>query len=323
MPQGPRPAIPRFSGRVVLLAVVVVLAILVVLTSFYTIKSEEVGVVLRFGRYLATTDPGLHAKMPLGIDQVLPVPVLRQEKQEFGFRTLQAGVKTTYSGKSFDEESLMVTGDLNAASVEWIIQYRIHDPKAYLFDVRNAEVTLRDASEAVMRKVVGDHTVDEVLTVGRQEISADARTKLQALMDEYRIGIRIEQVLLQSVSPPEPVKASFNEVNQAQQELERMINEARADYNRVIPRAAGVAQQRTEEAEGYALQRVNQAEGDAANFNAVYAEYRKAPEVTRRRIYLETMAEVIPKIGQKYIVDEQTQGILPLLQLKAEEVAKP
>jgi membrane protease subunit HflK len=241
--------------------------------------------------------------------------VERQLKQEFGFRTLQPGVQTQYSQSTFDGEALMLTGDLNVAVVEWIVQYRIADAYSYLFKVRNVEETFRDLNEAVMREIVGDRTVTEVLTVGRQDIEVSAQIRLQELADQYETGIRIEQVVLQDVNPPDPVKPSWDEVNQAQQQRDRMINEALADYNAVIPRASGEAQQTILQAEGYALDRVNRAEGDAARFKEIYSEYRRAPNVTRRRMYLETMTRMLPQAGSKVILDEQAQGVLPLLSI--------
>ena len=209
----------------------------------------------------------------------------------------------------------MVTGDLNSALVEWIVQYRISNPVEFLFRVRNAEDTLRDISESVMREVVGDRTVDEVLTIGRQEIEAEALLKMQQIASKYTVGVSIDQVQLKNVNPPEPVQSSFNEVNQAQQEKEKLINEARRDYNKVIPLAEGEKDQRIREADGYRLKRINEAEGDVARFSALLAEYRKAPEVTRRRIYIETLQNVLPDIQSKIIIDEQARSILPLLNL--------
>lgn len=299
-------------------AVVGVGLVLVILAfgSLYTVGPEEVGVVQRFGAYVRTTEPGLHAKLPLGIEKVSKVPVQRQLKEEFGFRTTEPGVRTEYSTAAFTGESLMLTGDLNAAVVEWVVQYRIVDPVKYLFRVRNVSDTLRDMSEAVMRAVVGDRTVNEVLTVGRQEISDLVEQQLQKLCDQYETGIQIDQVVLQDVNPPDPVKPSFNAVNEAQQEREKLINQAQSDYNKVIPRAKGQAEQTIEAAQGYALDRVNRAKGEAARFTAIYAEYRKAPEVTRRRLYLETMAKVLPAAGRKIVVDESVRGVLPLLNLE-------
>jgi membrane protease subunit HflK len=244
------------------------------------------------------------------------VPVQRQLKQEFGYRTTQAGVNTTYRKAGYDGESLMLTGDLNLADVEWVVQYRINDPYSYLFKVRNADETLRDISESAMRQIVGDRTVNEVLTVGRADVASQAEAIIQALCNEYEIGLTIEQVVLQDINPPDPVKPSFNGVNEAQQQRETLINQARADYNRVIPRAAGEAEETIQKAEGYALDRVNRAQGEVSRFNDLYQEYIKAPEVTKRRIFLETMQDVIPKMGQKIITDDEGNSVIPLLQLQ-------
>ena len=288
-----------------------------VFTSIYTVQAESQGVVLRFGKYVKTVDPGLRFKYPFGIDQVSILPVKRQLKQEFGFGTPGA-TNPTQSSTEQKEERGMVTGDLNAATVEWIIQYRIRDPMLFLFKVRNPGDTLRDISESVMRTVVGDRTVDEVITVGRQEIEAEALAQLQGQVNKYELGLSIDQVQLKNVNPPLPVQPSFNEVNQAQQEREKMINVANGEYNKVVPRASGEAEQKIQAAEGYALKRVNEAEGDVSRFNAVFAEYLKAPEVTKQRIYIETMREIIPKLGKKIIIDEDAGQILPLLQLNSD-----
>ena len=284
-------------------------------SSVYTVEPEEVGVVVRLGRFIGLTDPGLHFKIPLGVDKVFKVAVQRQLKQEFGFRTLEAGVRSQFTTAGLQNESNMLTGDLNAVVVEWVVQYRVVDPYKYLFRVREVEETFRDLNEAVMRKVVGDRTVNEVLTVGRQEIEALVKVDLQLLADQYETGIRVEQVVLQDVNPPDPVKPSFNEVNQSEQERERLINEAQSEYNKVVPRAKGEARQTIQQAEGYALDRVNRSQGDASRFNSLYSEYRKAPEVTRTRIYLETMNKILPKAGRKVILDDKLEGVLPLMNL--------
>ena len=306
---------------------VIVILVLVGLgawTSYYTVPSDSVAVVQRFGKYLKNVPPGLHFKMPLGIDSATIVPVKRQLKQEFGFAT--PGASDPYqSSHSRDgsRETQMVTGDLNAALVEWVVQYRIADPVKFLFEVREPSETLRNVSESVMREVVGDRTVDEVITIGRQEIEAEALDKMQALSTKYAMGISIDQVQLKNINPPKPVQESFNEVNQAQQEKEKLINEARRDYNKVIPLAEGEKDQRIREADGYRLKRINEAQGDVARFQALLAEYSKAPEVTRRRIYVETIQEVLPGLRSKIIVDEQTQGILPLLNLNSLKGDRP
>jgi membrane protease subunit HflK len=283
--------------------------------TFFTVDPEEVGVVVRLGKFVETVEPGLNYKLPL-IDQVELVPVERQLKQEFGYRTVQAGVQTRYQKAGYEDESLMLTGDLNLADVEWVVQYRINDPYSYLFKVRNAESTLSDISEAAMRQIVGDRTVNEVLTVGRAEVAIEVQNLIQSLVQEYELGITIEQVVLQDINPPNPVKPSFNAVNEAQQQRETLINQAKADYNRVIPRARGEAQETIQRAEGYASERINNAEGEVSRFNDLYAEYIKAPQVTKQRIFLETMEDIIPKMGNKTITDESGNNVLPLLQMQ-------
>lgn len=304
--------LPKIPFVKIILGLVV---LMVLFSSFYTVDPEEAGVVLRLGRFVDITEPGLHWKIPLGVDRVIKVPIERQLKQEFGFRTAEAGVRTQYDPRALPDESLMLTGDLNVADVEWVVQYRIVDPRRFLFRVRNPEETLRMLSEAVMRQTVGDRTVNEVLTVGRQEIATLVEEKLQELLSQYETGLRIEQIVLQNVTPPDPVRPSFNEVNQAEQEREQKVNAAQSEYNLVIPRARGEALQTIAQAEGYALERVNRAEGDAARFRAVFEEYQRAPEVTRRRLYLETLGAVLPQAGQRVVVDEDAQSLLPLLNL--------
>jgi len=297
-----------------------VLVLFLLFTSLFTVDPEEVGVVLTFGEYTRTVEPGLNFKLPFGIETVTKVPVERQQKEEFGFRTDRPDVRTQFSARNFQGESLMLTGDLNAAEVKWVVQYRIKDAKNFLFRVRQPRQTFRNITEAVMREVVGDRTVNEVLTVGRQEIADVVTVKLQELCDQYETGIKVIQVVLQDVTPPDEVKPAFNEVNEAQQEREKVINQARAEYNRVIPQARGQAARIIEEAKGYALERVNRARGEAAKFDAVFKEYLRAKEVTRQRIYLETMNSVLQNVGRKLITDENATGILPLFQFDKEGV---
>ena len=308
--------LPEVPKKTVGIVVVLALLLLVAFSSWYQVEPEEVGVVLRFGEYARTTDPGLNFNIPFA-ESVFKLPVQRQLKDEFGFRTQDPGVRTIYrrEGRGYLDESLMLTGDLNSAVVEWIVQYKIADPYRYLFKVRNTRQTFRDITEAVMRGVVGDRTVTEVLTIGRQEIEDTVKVKLQKLCEQYETGIFVDQVVLQNVNPPDVVKPSFNEVNQAQQERDKKINEARADYNKVIPLAKGKAAQVILQSEGKALERINQAEGDANRFNAVYEAYREAPEVTRSRYYLEALNQVLPKVGRKIIIDKDAKSVIPLLQL--------
>jgi len=302
--------------------IIVILLAFAAWTAYYTVPSDSVAVIQRFGKLLKEVPPGLHFKLPFGIDVASIVPIKRQLKQEFGFST--PGAQDPFqSARDGRLETEMVTGDLNAALVEWVVQYRVFDPEKFLFEVRQPLSTLRHVSESVMREVVGDRTVDEVITIGRQEIEIEALAKMQALSTKYEMGISIDQVQLKNINPPGPVQESFNEVNQAQQEKEKLINEARRDYNKVIPLAEGEKDQRIREADGYRLKRINEAEGDAARFNALFTEYSKAPEVTRRRIYIETMQEVLPEIRSKIIVDEETTGILPLLNLDTPKGEQP
>jgi membrane protease subunit HflK len=309
------PRLPNLSGGLVKIAAGALAALILLFTTFYQVQPEAVGVVLRFGKYVRTADPGLHVKMPFA-EQVIKVPVQRQLKQEFGFRTQDPAVRTTYAERDFNDESMMLTGDLNVAIVEWIVQYRVSDPYQFLFKVRNPEETFRAMNEAVMREVVGDRTVTEVLTIGRQEIETRVETQLQGMAKQYELGITLDQIVLQDVNPPNPVKPSWDAVNQAQQQRDRLINEARAEYNKVVPRAKGEAEQTILQAQGYALDRVNRAQGDSARFKSIHDSYRKAPDVTRRRMYLETMGRVLPNIGGKVFLDKDAKGILPLLPLQ-------
>jgi membrane protease subunit HflK len=317
-----RPAVNidmKSFGRSVVVIAAVIAFLVFIFSSWFTVDTEETAVVLRLGKYNRSVEPGLHFKWPFGIETVDKIPVERQLKQEFGFRTsARNNSRSEYSESDFSAESLMLTGDLNLADVEWVVQYRISDPYKFLFDVRDPESTLRDISEAAMRTIVGDRTVTEVLTIGRAEIASRVEEMTQQLCNEYQMGIKIEQIVLQDVNPPNQVKASFNGVNEAQQEKERLINMALADYNQVIPKAQGQAQETIQQAEGYALERVNRARGEASRFNSVYEEYVKAPEVFRKRAYLETMERIIPRVGQKVISSDKTGGVVPLLNLNSQ-----
>lgn len=297
------------------IAVVLFLAI-ISWSSIFQISTEEVGVITRFGKYVRQVESGLNFKIPL-VEDVYKVPVERQQKLEFGFRTTKTGMSSQYGkSSSTEDESLMLTGDLNLAEVQWVVQYRVDDAYKNLFKVRNPQSTLRIISEAATRQIVGDRTVNEVLTVGRTEIASELEKLIQEISREYSMGIKIEQVVLQDVNPPEPVKAAFNAVNEAQQEKETLINQAKSEYNKVIPKAKGQAEETIQQAKGYASERVNNAEGEATRFSALYNEFIKAPEVTKKRIYLETMSKVIPNIGNVVITDQEGNNVLPLLQMQ-------
>lgn len=314
-----RPDLPTPSPHAIGFGIAALVFLIGLGTSYYTVPAESEGVVLRFGRYSDTVASGLHFKLPFGIDNVTTLPTRRQLKMEFGFYT-SGYTNREQVGSDPDREKSMVTGDLNAALVEWVVQYRIRDPKQYLFDVRNPGQTLRDLSEAAMREVIGDRTVDEVITIGRQAIEIAALARLQELAKLYQLGIGVDQVQLKNVNPPQAVQASFNEVNKAQQDRENMINIANGEYNKAVPRAKGEAESMIRAAEGYRFKRINEAEGDIASFNAVLQQYIKAPEVTRTRLYLETMADILPRAGKKVIVDDSLKQLLPILPLSTKIV---
>lgn len=299
------------------------LVILVVLglaawTCWFTVQPEETGVVQRFGKVMRTADPGLHFKLPFGIETAQMVPTARVLKEEFGFRTaaVTPGQRTRYvQSRSYTDESLMLTGDLNVIDVQWIVQYRIQDPIAYLFNVRDTPKTIRDITEAIMRRAVGNRLGSAVLTTGRVEIASEARDEIQKVLSEYESGVRLVTVELQDVTPPDPVKPAFNEVNESRQDRERTINQAQEMANREIPKARGVAEQSISEAEGYATERVNRAEGEATRFQAILAQYRNAPQVTRRRLYLEAMNDFLKDVKGVYIVDEEQKALVPWISL--------
>lgn len=317
---------PPSGGKSLALGILLVLAVWGGFTCFYTVQPEERAVVKRFGRVSGITDPGLHYRLPFGIDTVQRVATERVLKQEFGFRTQEVSAqnRTQFADQEFPSESLMLTGDLNIIQVEWVVQYRIADPIKFLYAMREPTRTLRDLSESVMRRVVGNRIGSDVLTVGRVDIANKAREEIQAAMDQYDNGIRISTVELQDVVPTPRVQPAFNEVNEARQELERMINEANRQANEAIPRAEGAAKRAISEAEGYATERVNHALGEAARFTAVLGEYRNVPEVTRSRMYLEALNGALPNIGSVLVVQEGQVSPLPLLNLRdAQPAAAP
>ncbi len=291
-------------------------------STFYTIGIDEVGVVQRFGRYVRISQPGLNFKWPAGIEKVTKVKVRRVYKEEFGFRTVSPAARSRFATGSENENvSLMLTGDLNVALVPWIVQYRIKDPYNFLFKVRDVRRLLIDMSEAAMRLVVGDRSINEVINK-RAEIADEAKQVLQRELDKAESGITIGTIEMKKTNVPGPVQSSFNEVNQATQEKEKLIYQAKEDYNKEIPRARGEAQRTIRAAEGYALDKVNRAKGDATRFQAFYAEYAKAKDVTKRRLYLETLKDLFPKLGPKYIIDSDQKNVLPLLNLGKQGVEK-
>jgi modulator of FtsH protease HflK len=318
-PNGPRPipsGTPNISWKAVLIGLVVLLVIWMAASSIYTVQPEERTVIKRFGRVIGIADPGLHFRLPFGIDSVQVVSTERVLKQEFGFRSEQPERNRTQFAGGYPDESLMLTGDLNIIQVEWVVQYRIDDPVKYLYGMRDATKTLRDLAESVMRRIVGNRIGSDVLTVGRIEIASSARDEIQAAMERYDNGIKVITVQLQDVVPPLRVQPAFNEVNESRQQLERMVNDAAKQANEAIPKAEGTAKRTIAESEGYATERVNRARGDVSAFNAVLAEYKRAPEVTRTRLYLEALGKVLPKIGSVVVVQDGQVSPLPLLNLR-------
>ncbi|MEA3560743.1 MAG: FtsH protease activity modulator HflK [Candidatus Omnitrophota bacterium] len=296
--------------------IIIGLIILIGLTGMlYSVGPDEVGVVQRFGKYVTATSSGLHMKLPFGIDRVTPVKVERVFKEEFGTRTIRPGIRSEYSSRSYLDESLMLTGDLNILDVRWIVQFRVKDPVKLLFSTRDPQDNVRDISEVVMRRFVGDYSVDEALTTKREEINDLAQIEVQKILDNYQTGIQVVTVKLLDVNPPDEVKPAFNEVNEAKQEKERLINQAWEAYNKAVPRARGEAEKTVREAEGYALDKINRAKGEAERFNVILTEYKKAPDITQKRLYLETLMHVLPKSKQKYIIDPKQSSILPLLNI--------
>ncbi|MCB2228442.1 MAG: FtsH protease activity modulator HflK [Desulfarculaceae bacterium] len=297
------------------IVVLVVAAIILGSTAYYTVGPEETGIVLRLGAFSRENGPGLHFKLPFGIEQAINVKTGRVFKEEFGFRGINPGIRSRFSEKGYSDESLMLTGDLNVIEVKWIVQYKIRDPRLWLFAVRDPVAAIRDLSESVMRQIVGNRLSDQVLTLQRVEIAAKAQTDLQSLLDSYKTGVQIVTVKLQDVNPPPPVQPAFNEVNEARQQKERMINEAQEAYNREIPKALGEASRVVTEAEGYATEKINRAQGEAKRFEDVLASYLTAKDVTRRRLYLEAMQRMIDKADKVYVVDQNVRSLLPMLNL--------
>ncbi len=308
-------AIRRLVAGGVILAVIVAAG----LTMMYQVEAQEEGVVLRFGRYLKTSPPGLHWRLPFGIDRVQTVPSALVKKQDFGHISDDVASRRqrrSASDPSLKNVSLMLTGDLNIVEVPWTVQYRIKNSREFLFNVRNPDETLRDISEAAMRLVVGDHSITDILTEKRSDIELEVAELIRTTLDQYRAGIEIHALNIQNVTPPESVKAAFDDVTAARLEKETEINEAQQEYFKVIPEARGEAQQMEREAEGYYARRVNEAHGDVARFLALFEEYQRAPEVTRTRLYLEVISEVLPQIHHIYVVDDDQQGPLQVLDLK-------
>ena len=299
-------------GKIALIIIAIVL-FQIISASYYTIKPGERGVVLRFGEYSKTASPGLNFKIPL-VDTVYKVDIETVRKEEFGFRTKVPGRQTVYQKGSYDAESLMLTSDKNVIDVEWIVQYKVNDPFNFLFKVQDVKQSVRDISETAMRRIVGNMDFDYVLS-NREILASTAAQELQTELNNYEAGVDIVTVQLQDVNPPDTVKPAFNEVNEADQDMKRLVNEAEEAYNRVIPKASGDAKKIVEQARGYAVQRVNESKGETNRFLAIMQEYQAAKDVTRQRMYLETLQDVLPTVKNIYVIDKEQRSILPFLDI--------
>ncbi len=300
------------AGKMALI-VVAIMVLQLVYGAVYTIQPGEAGLILRFGKYHRTSAPGLHFKVPM-METLNKVDVETVRKEEFGFRTKQPGQQSVFERRGYDNESLMLTGDKNVINVAWIVQYKVRNPIDFLFNVRNVPQAVRDFSEMVTRRIVGNMDFDYVLS-NREIVAAQVKKELQESLDRLRCGVQVGAVQLQDINPPDPVKPAFNEVNEADQDMKRLVNEAEEQYNRVIPKARGDAKRAIEESHGYAMERINRAQGEVARFLAISKEYLNAQDVTRRRLYLETMQEILPRFRQVWVMDEGQKGPLPLLNL--------
>ncbi len=307
---------PKFNLPGLPLIILILFLVYLGSSMVYTIGVDEVGIIQRFGKYIRTSQPGLNFKLPGIIEKITKVKVRRVYKKEFGFRSVRVDDKQRLSSESeSDSVSLMLTGDLNVALVPWIVHYRINDPYNYLFKIREVEALLSDMSEAAMRLVIGDRSINEVISK-RGEVAEEAKVVLQAELDKSEAGLSIVTIEMEKTNVPDPVQQSFNEVNQAVQEKEKLIYQAREAYNKALPEAMGEAERTIRVAEGYALDRDNRAKGDAARFNSLYKEYVKAKDITKKRMYLEMLKDIMPKLGNKYIIDANQKNVLPLLNLE-------
>jgi membrane protease subunit HflK len=311
--------VPRqITPRVVVIVIVVIVALITIFSGFFVVDSKEQGVLLTFGRFTRLAEPGLHFKLPFGIQKNYNVPTQVVLKDEFGFRTDRPGVISIRATEDYPEESIMLTGDLNIVDVEWIIQFRIADPFKWLFGVQDREKTLRDISQSVINELVGDRAIFDVIGAERANIEAQAQDTMNRLYDKYGLGIRVTTVKLQNIVPPAgSVKDAFEDVNKAIQDRSRLINEGQEAYNNSIPKAKGVAEQLIAEAQGYAVQRVNEAQGDVARFNRVLDEYNRNPGVTRTRLYYEMYENVFGDAKGVELIDKNLKNFIPFKSLAA------
>jgi membrane protease subunit HflK len=313
----------RLTPKAIIIVVVVILALITVFSSFFVVDPQETAAVLLFGRYIRMAEPGLHFKLPFGIEKNYNVPTQVVLKQEFGFRTERPGITTIRAAQDFPNESIMLTGDLNIVDVEWIIQYRIIDAYNWLFKVQDKEKTIRDISQSVINELVGDRAIFDVIGAERANIEAHGQDKMNELFKKYDLGIQVTTVKLQNIVPPAgPVQEAFEDVNKAIQDRSRLINEGQEAYNQAIPKAKGQAEQLIQQAQGYAVNRVNRAEGDVARFARVLDEYNRNPGVTRTRLYYEMFEEVFKDAENVDLIDKNLRNFIPFKGLSSETPAE-
>lgn len=311
---------PKLKPKTIVLIVIGLLIVIAAFSSFYMVDQKEQAVVLLFGKFNRITEPGLHFKLPFGIEKNYNVPTQRILKEEFGFRTEQPGISTRYSSREYSEESIMLTGDLNIVDVQWIIQYQIVEPMNWLFKVENQRKTIRDISQSVINLLVGDRTIFDVIGNERANIEQKGEEMMNHYFKLYELGARVRTVKLQDIVPPKgAVQDAFEDVNKSIQDLNRLINEGKEAYNNAIPKARGQAKQVIQAAEGYATQKVNQAKGDIARFLAVYTEYRKNPRITRTRLYYEMMVEILKKTEDTDLIDKNLKNFIPFKPLNKDK----
>jgi len=307
---------PKLKPKTIGIIIVVLLIVIAAFSSFYMVDQKEQAVVLLFGKFNRITEPGLHFKLPFGIEKNFNVPTQRILKEEFGFRTEEAGITTRYSSRDFSEESIMLTGDLNIIDVQWIIQYQIVEPMNWLFKVENQRKTIRDISQSVINLLIGDRTIFDVIGSERTNIEQKGREMMNEFFKLYELGVRVTTVRLQSIVPPKgAVQDAFEDVNKSIQDLNRLINEGKEAYNNTIPKARGQAKQVIQAAQGYAAEKVNMAKGDVARFLAVYGEYRKNPKITRTRLYYEMIEQVFKETQNTDLIDKNLKNFIPFKSL--------
>ncbi len=303
------------SPAIFIWLIILVVAIIAGFSSFYIVDETENAVITRLGKYTETVGSGLHFKLPFGIDKSYTVPVKVIQMEQFGFKTIKSGRNNEYKN-NIGAESTMLTGDLNIVDVEWIIQYRIVDPKQWLFGVYEKQQTIRDISRSVINELVGDRAILDVMGSERTSIETLALDMMNDNFKQLGLGISVIAVKLQNIVPPSGVQDAFEDVNKATQDMNRFINEGKQAYNAEIPKAQGEADRILQVAEGYAAERVNMAKGDVARYNAVYEEYKKNPKVTKERIYLETMDEIFGSETKPELIDSELENLVPVKNLK-------